>query len=678
MSIPNNITKEHLLTAISKIDKEGIPKDGDSQYYDVVYNGKNYPPKIIVSYANIFANGELLDRSSFNGGIGTEAFKLLEREGFEIVTKTNSITSNIREFSNNYKNEVEFKYSGELATYKLLVNVLPSQIADLIKDVRPSATVKGSIGKGNNTYYPWIGIFDPKVSTGATNGFYVVLLFSDDFEDIYMTLNQGSTQQSKEQINNYRSFVYSNYDFIEGFSKGKIPENGLVKTKHGSAAEKGRKYQETNIFYKKYEVAQIKEEDFVYNFLKIVRIYFDCADKFSLYKHPKTEPHPDNNLKKGNQIIKEPNVDFNRKSFYDAASEAGYFINEKLSSRFISSLLTKPFVILTGLSGSGKTKLAQAFAMWVCENENQYCIVPVGADWTNREPLLGFPNALKQNEYVKPDNKVLDLIIEAKEDLEKPYFLILDEMNLSHVERYFADFLSVMESKGKISLHPGKEDWDGIPSNIEFPKNLFIIGTVNIDETTYMFSPKVLDRANVIEFRVAKEEMENYLHSHSTINLKSLIGAGAPMAANFIEIAIDNSLVVKEPVEVNEALMLFFCELKKTGAEFGYRSAAEILRFAAVVNKIEPTWTMINIIDAAIMQKLLPKVHGSRRKLEPILKTLGLLCLQNGQKFDDFLSPKIEIDLADAARIKYPLSFEKILRMYDNLISNGFTSYAEA
>ena len=213
-----------------------------------------------------------------------------------------------------------------------------------------------------------------------------------------------------------------------------------------------------------------------------------------------------------------------------AIKNAGLFITDELILRFVSALLTKPFVILTGLSGSGKTKLAQAFAMWICEDETQYCMVPVGADWTNREPLLGFPNALKSNEYVKPENRVLDLIIGANKNENKPYFLILDEMNLSHVERYFADFLSVMESKRKISLHSGPTDWNNIPAEIGFPKNLFIIGTVNIDETTYMFSPKVLDRARVIEFRVAEKQMEEYLQNNSFVDLEKLETVGSGMA----------------------------------------------------------------------------------------------------------------------------------------------------
>ncbi len=145
----------------------------------------------------------------------------------------------------------------------------------------------------------------------------------------------------------------------------------------------------------------------------------------------------------------------------------------------------------------------------------------VGSDWTNREPLLGFPNALDEGKYVKPDSGVLDLILKAVKDPDRPYFLILDEMNMSHVERYFADFLSAMESTDRsISLRPDTVGtaWENcdVPAKITLPENLFIIGTVNIDETTYMFSPKVLDRANVIEFRVSDDEMESYFSRSKT------------------------------------------------------------------------------------------------------------------------------------------------------------------
>lgn len=92
MAIPKNISKEHLLKAIEKIDIEGIPADADSQYYDVVYNEKKYPPKVIVSYSNLFANGKILDRNSFSGGIETECFKLLEKNGFQISEKRKRVT----------------------------------------------------------------------------------------------------------------------------------------------------------------------------------------------------------------------------------------------------------------------------------------------------------------------------------------------------------------------------------------------------------------------------------------------------------------------------------------------------------------------------------------------------------------------------------------------------------
>lgn len=363
------------------------------------------------------------------------------------------------------------------------------------------------------------------------------------------------------------------------------------------------------------------------------------------------------------------------RSFIIDLPYAGLQYDEKLVIRFISALITKPFVILTGLSGSGKTKLAQAFVEWLCEDKSQFCIVPVGADWTNREPLLGFPNSLTIGTYVKPDNRVLDTIIAATNDSKNPYFLILDEMNLSHVERYFADFLSTMESEDEISMHASNDSWNGVPAKISLPKNLFVVGTVNIDETTYMFSPKVLDRANVIEFRVTAEEMKSYLKEQAPLNLKVLKKRGTSMAADFIQIANNKTLSVKDDKLIKDELINFFTSLKVSGAEFGYRSAAEILRFAGVVNLLEPAWSKEQILDAAIMQKLLPKVHGSRRKLEPVLKTLGKLCFADDSDTDKYFGTKV---VPDAELVKYPISLEKILRMYNGLIDNGFTSYAEA
>jgi 5-methylcytosine-specific restriction protein B len=192
-----------------------------------------------------------------------------------------------------------------------------------------------------------------------------------------------------------------------------------------------------------------------------------------------------------------------------------------------------------------------------------------------------------------------------------------------------------------------------------------------------MFSPKVLDRANVIEFRVTASEMASFLNNNQPLDLEVLKNGGANMANSFIEIANDKSVEIKNLEELNGTLISFFDELKKTGAEFGFRTASEILRFATIVNRIESEWTVTQIIDAAIMQKLLPKVHGSRRKLEPILKTLAKLCLKEEKNLEDFLSAKKEINFEDD-NVKYPLSLEKIVRMNQSLLNNGFTSYAEA
>lgn len=377
---------------------------------------------------------------------------------------------------------------------------------------------------------------------------------------------------------------------------------------------------------------------------------------------------------------------FDISDFQNSCKNAGLVYSDKLITRFVSSLLTKPFVILTGLSGSGKTKLAQAFAQWITADQSQYSIVPVGADWTNREPLLGYPNALNKEEYISPENGVLDLMIRAKQNINntneatKPYFLILDEMNLSHVERYFADFLSTMESGDKIPLHKIENASLIVPSAIKLPKNLFIIGTVNIDETTYMFSPKVLDRANTIEFRLTEKDLEDFIASEIKLDMDILTAQGANMGQSFMSMALLET--EKNLKTVEDDLKLFFSELKKSGAEFGYRTASEIGRLMYMLEELGEEGE--NLLDLAIMQKLLPKLHGSRNKLTKVLPVLGGFCLTDKSNIkkeylDKYLSNNLtEKELKSDINVKYKVSFEKICRIYKNAVENGFASYAEA
>jgi hypothetical protein len=384
------------------------------------------------------------------------------------------------------------------------------------------------------------------------------------------------------------------------------------------------------------------------------------------------------NLTKRNKIIQisAPQT-FSPNFFLDAVRDANLEYYPKLIHRFLASLLTKPFVILTGLSGSGKTKLAQAFVQWICQENSQYAIIPVGADWTNREPLLGYPNALKPEEYIKPDSGALDLIIQANNNPDFPHFLILDEMNLSHVERYFADFLSVMESKSEIPLYADGLVENNVPGKLGVPSNLFIIGTVNIDETTNMFSPKVLDRSNTIEFRIADKQMGDFLSNIKDLDMSALDKKGASMAKSFLEIASNKSFPTDDVEEINKTLVNFFGELKKTGSEFGYRSATEILRLINQLTGLDSKLTTAEKVDIAIIQKLLPKLHGSRRKLCPVLDILGQFCVSGEVKVIKDVFEKDNFDF-ESPSVLYPLSLEKIARMYKGAIDNGFASFAEA
>jgi 5-methylcytosine-specific restriction endonuclease McrBC GTP-binding regulatory subunit McrB len=300
-----------------------------------------------------------------------------------------------------------------------------------------------------------------------------------------------------------------------------------------------------------------------------------------------------------------------------------------------------------------------------------YAVIPVGADWTSSEHIIGYADALRTPQAGAPGSYVtkraLELIRRASEPNRAaiPHFLILDEMNLSHVERYFADILSAIESAEPIPLHDGSPHVDGkgvpVESQLTLPANLFVIGTVNVDETTYMFSPKVLDRANVIEFTVSQSEIAKFLDNPTSVDLSQLTGKGNAYASAFVGQASREDVTAEDlgadrKAELNRVLNTLFNTLAPVGAEFGYRPAYEISRFVYFHATVSGSaWTLDDAIDAAIMQKVLPKLHGSKTKLQPVI---------------DKLKPIITG--------KYKLSAAKITRMEERLKQNGFTSYTEA
>ena len=340
--------------------------------------------------------------------------------------------------------------------------------------------------------------------------------------------------------------------------------------------------------------------------------------------------------------------------------------DSSFSRRYITSLLAKPFVILTGNSGTGKTRISKQFAEYLevidINGEKNWLIVPVGADWTDNARVLGFYNPLADNGVGKYEKTgIIKLIERANDNPEIPYFLILDEMNLSHVERYFSDFLSHMETPDnpfELDGYRNKDDEDESTGKLPYPENLFVIGTVNIDETTYMFSPKVLDRANVVEFKPDKEDVLNMFSSASQ-EIK-ITPAKAGVAEAFLRLAKEirsgkSRVDERQMAEVRNVFTAIYDITEKNGYEFAYRTVREIKQYISAACELSGQWADAEIyraIDEQILQKVLPKIHGNRKEIGTMLDELEAVCKQNGKELE-LSRRKIEQMKGKLAAVQY-------------------------
>lgn len=306
---------------------------------------------------------------------------------------------------------------------------------------------------------------------------------------------------------------------------------------------------------------------------------------------------------------------------YNYIKDQGYTYDKSLIKNLYISLKTKPFVILSGISGTGKSKIAELFAKAIgATTENKrFKLIPVKPDWSDSTDLLGFRNI----EGKFTPGVITKVCYEAMMNPELPYFICLDEMNLARVEYYFSDILSLMETRRVnedneiitntlLSKEQIGRDASSISTygDVYIPQNLYIVGTVNMDETTFPFSKKVLDRANTIEFN--KVNLNYYFDDEDTSN-ESLQGDSDNkseelsiyhnnlLKSEFLkikdckeykEIAQD---VIKKLIEINNILEKYNCH-------FGYRVRDEITFYMTYATK-DKLMTFGEAFDICVVQK---------------------------------------------------------------------------
>lgn len=556
---------------------------------------------------------------------------------------------------------------------------------------RPTLHVRASWGQGSWAKIPWIALLDARETTSPKGGVYGVFLFRQDMAGVYLTFNQGVTEpKTKHGTKEARRILRARAEELRRLCEGLTSRGFRVDDNIDLGAERGlgADYEHSTIAYKFYPRESLPDDAEI---MRDVEALLGVYDRYLEGRPEKQETALGQDEE--SQVL--PSGEFRLEEavwhVVRYIEARGFFFEPWQVAQYVTALRTKPFVILAGITGTGKSKLP---ALVGEATGSEVRLVPVRPDWTDSSDVLGYVDL--QGSFRA--GQVLEVVRAAQDGDDRFWVCIVDEMNLARVEQYFAEILSRIEERAQslgngfasppLVTYPLKEE-DAEWGNVGLPTNLALVGTVNMDETTHGFSRKVLDRAFTLE--LSDVDLTQW-GVRSTGDDKPVAATTWPVEAwqpravrlgALTEVSEEDreeiERVVKALLEVNRFLT-------QAQLQVGYRTRDEIALFLLHARDLKSAFVtrsgdQVDPLDLALQMKILPRIiGGSAAVRRAVVQMLGWAFSGSPHETEDEGRTAVRA-WAEAGRpgavpnARFPRTAARLCLMFERFQEDGFASF---
>lgn len=555
---------------------------------------------------------------------------------------------------------------------------------------RVTLKMKWSVGKGNWARAPWIAFLDKRETKSTQQGIYPVFLFREDLSGVYLALNQGiSVIKKKHGRPESRRILCERAERL----RRDIPAIASLKDFSFSvdnkidlhtSGELEKDYEASIVAYKLYRRGEIVNDMEILDDLEQVLIAYDEY----LERQPFREVQTPALHVTRNQLSNEFLIGSAIHDVISYIGARGFVYDSWQIAQYITAIRTKPFVILGGISGIGKSKLPSLITEATGGISD---LLPVRPDWADSADVIGYTD-LEGNFRPGP---VLRLARTATANSDRLYTCIIDEMNLARVEQYLPEILSRIEDRqpqanGGYRTRPLvghlSNEADAEWAQVVIPANFALVGTVNVDESTHDFSRKVLDRAFTIELS------EVHL-AHWNPNGRPVRAASPWPAAAWNPIKIELSELTNPTAaqrsEIKRAIVALSSVnnlLAPAQLTVGYRTRNEVAFYLLHAQQIADAFVdregkAVDPLDLALQMKILPRIVGRGSAIRRCL--LGLLgwatigvSLKSDEEANSIVNRWDALGRVSALTdSKYPRLAARLCLMWQRFEADGYTSY---